>query len=79
MCTHNNQHNEASKRNFQKTPSPDTICCIYILYLQSHAFALVVLWLSSPPQEGTHILSNLAHGGRGSYGNRNKSTVSTMF
>lgn len=52
---------------------------VYILYLQSHAFALVVLWLSSPPQEGTHILSNLAHGGRGSYGNRNKSTVSTMF
>lgn len=36
--------------------------------LQSHTFTLVMFWLGRPPQESTDIFSNLAHGGRGSYG-----------
>lgn len=38
-------------------------------YLESHAFALVVLRFSGPPQESTHVFSDLTHSGRGSYGN----------
>lgn len=51
-------------------PSSDVAHDKCVLYLQSHALALVVLRLSCPPQEGTHILSYLAHGGRGSCDNR---------
>lgn len=47
-----------------------SIMCAQVSHLQSHALALVMLRLSSPSQEGTHIFGHLTHGSRGSCSNK---------